>query len=205
MKVWMIAPVMALLVTACGEAGEGASQSPAEAPLAEAAAGPTEAAVAPGLTGFEHKAGEDLFGYYMPTQAVQVGDYRLDHIHIGDAAAFSAWEAGDRTETYAPVMLEFSDVTSPKMTNELGQEYHANTIRLLPTAYKLGEGDFRFVGSHPDIGLVVIDGMLDLDQLAAERASNGLPETEAAALLRTSAQIGPEAYRNLSFYWFGGD
>ena len=86
-----------------------------------------------------------------------------------------------------------------------GQEYHANTIRLLPTAYKLGEGDFRFVGSHPDIGLVVIDGMLDLDQLAAERASNGLPETEAAALLRTSAQIGPEAYRNLSFYRFGGD
>lgn len=189
------------LLAACGQ-GEGDRLGPAEAEVSAPAASDLAAG---GLEGFVHAPGEDLFGYYFPTRPVQIGDYRLDHIHIGGAMEFATWERGERTEAYAPVMLEFSDVTSPLSTNELGQEFHQRSVRLLPTAYRLGGGDFRFVGHHPAIGHVQIDGMIDLTQLAAERDGDGRPEGEAAAVLTTAAQIGPEAFRNLSFFWFGGD
>ena len=191
MKYWIAAPGFALALAACD-----ASQGP---PTGEAA--PAKAQI----TGFSHAGGEDLFGYYLPTQPVQVGNYRLDHIHVGDGQAFLAWEAGDRMETYGPVMLEFSDVTSPQASNELGQEFHTRSIRVLPRAYRIGEGDFRFVGAHPEVGEVVMDGQLDLAQLEAEKATNGRPQDEAHPVLRMSAQIGAQAFRNLSFTWFGGD
>lgn len=200
MRIWVLSAAAALL-SACGQ-GETTVAAP-DAPAAETT---TEASSTPqGLEGFTHAEGEDLFGYYMPTQPVQIGDYRLDHIHIGGATEFAAWERGERTETYAPVMLEFSDVTSPVSTNELGQEFHQRSLRVLPSAYRLGGGDFRFVGRHPAIGEVQIDGMIDLAQLTAEREGGGRSEGEAASVLTTAAQIGPEAFRNLSFFWFVGD
>lgn len=201
----MLVATTAGLLSACGQA-EPTAPAPTETAPAEAGVAESEATSTPvALEGFTHAAGEDLFGYYFPTQPVQIGDYRLDHIHIGGAMEFAAWEGGERTETYAPVMLEFSDVTSPISTNELGQEFHERSLRVLPTAYRLGEGDFRFVGRHPDIGDVRIDGMIDLAQLKAERDTGGRSQAEAAPVLKTSAQIGAEAFRNLSFTWFGGD
>ncbi|MDZ4318672.1 MAG: hypothetical protein U1A07_07490 [Phenylobacterium sp.] len=205
MRRWMLVATTAGLLSACGQA-EPSAPAPTHATPAATDAAQSETISSPAdLQGFTHAAGEDLFGYYFPTQSVQIGDWRLDHIHIGGAMEFAAWERGERTETYAPVMLEFSDVTSPISTNELGQEYHERSLRVLPTAYRLGEGDFRFVGRHPDIGDVRIDGMIDLVQLKAERDTGGRSQAEAAALLKTSAQVGPEAFRNLSFTWFGGD
>ena len=70
---------------------------------------------------------------------------------------------------------------------------------------KLGEGDFRFVGSHPEIGEVRLDGMIDLEQLNAARLDANLGAEEPQPVLRTAAQIGPEQLKTLSFYWFGGD
>jgi hypothetical protein len=205
MRRWMLVATTAGLLSACGQA-EPTAPAPTEATPAAIEAAESEASLSPAdLEGFTHAAGEDLFGYYVPTQPVQIGDHRLDHIHIGGAMEFAAWERGERTETYAPVMLEFSDVTSPVSTNELGQEFHERSFRVLPTAYRVGEGDFRFVGRHPLIGHVRIDGMIDLARLEAERAQGGLSQAEASPLLKTSAQIGPEAFRNLSFVWFGGD
>lgn len=203
MRGWIVSAALGLLVSACGETGSDSAAPPETSAASVAETTPVVAPAA--LEGFTHVAGEDLFGYYLPTQPVQIGDYRLDTIHIGGEMEFAAWERGERTETYAPVMLEFSDVTSPLMRNELGQDYHAKTFRVLPSAYRLGEGDFRFLGRHPEIGDVQIDGTLDLAQLALERSSGGLSQAEAAAVLQTSAQIGPEAFRSLSFVWFGGD
>lgn len=205
MRGWMLSAAATVVLAACGQAEPTAPEPAQSTPAATETAEPEAVAPPNKIEGFTHAPGEDLFGYYFPTRPVQVGNYRLDNIHIGGAMDFAAWERGERTATYAPVMLEFSDVTSPIATNELGQEFHQRIIRVLPSAYRLGEGDFRFVGSHPDIGDVWIDGMIDLAQLKSERDQGGLPQDEASPLLTTATQIGPEAFRNLSFVWFGGD
>ncbi len=65
---------------------------------------------------------------------------------------FTTWARGEQTAAYAPVMLEFPDVTSPVSINELGQECHERSLRVLPTAVRLGDGDFRLAGHHPGNG-----------------------------------------------------
>lgn len=200
MKPWMIALTTAAALAACSP--------PADAPETAEPVTPavaTAETATPELTGFTHAAGEDLFGYYIPTQEVRIGDLKLDHLHIGGETEFQAWARGERSETYAPVMLEFSDLSSPTVTNELGQVVHTKTVRVLPSAYKLGQGDFRFVGSHPEIGDVRIDGTIDLEQLNAQRLDANVAAEEAQPVLRAAAQIGPEQLKTLSFYWFGGD
>ena len=185
------------ILAVAAAAALAACSQPAEAPEAEAPApaAPAEATqpAASELPGFAHAAGEDLFGYYIPTQEVRIGTLKLDHLHIGGETEFQAWARGERSETYAPV------------TNELGQVVHTRTIRVLPSAYRRGEGDFRFVGRHPEIGEVRLDGMLDLDQLNAARLGADVRPQEARPVLRTAAQIGPEQLKTLSFFWFGGD
>ena len=201
MTLRILAVATAALLAACSQPEE---QSSAETP-APAAPAEATAQTASELSGFTHVEGEDLFGYYIPTQEVRIGDLKLDHLHIGGETEFQAWARGERSETYAPVMLEFSDLSSPTVTNELGQVVHTKTIRVLPSAYKLGEGDFRFVGSHPEIGEIRIDGMLDLDALNAARLDANIGAEEPQPVLRTAAQIGPEQLKTLSFFWFGGD
>lgn len=200
MKPWMIALTTAAALAGCSPpAAAPETREPVTPAVATAEMTPPE------LTGFTHAAGEDLFGYYIPTQEVRIGDLKLDHLHIGGETEFQAWARGERSETYAPVMLEFSDLSSPKVTNELGQVVHTKTVRVLPSAYKLGQGDFRFVGSHPEIGDVRIEGTIDLEQLEAERLDANVAAEEAQPVLRAAAQIGPEQLKTLSFYWFGGD
>lgn len=201
--------MMARILAVAAVAGLLACSQPADTPDAESPppAAPAEATeqAASELTGFTHVEGEDLFGYYIPTQEVRIGELKLDHLHIGGPTEFQAWARGERSETYAPVMLEFSDLSSPTVTNELGQVVHTKTLRVLPSAYKLGDGDFRFVGSHPEIGEIRIDGMLDLDALNAARLDANVGAEEPQPVLRTAAQIGPEQLKTLSFFWFGGD
>ncbi len=198
----MAGVALAAMLGGCNPADDGqgpaAPASPAPEATADAPAPPAE------LTGFTHVQDENLFGYYMPTQEVVIGDLRLDHIHIGGEMEFVAWEQGERMETYAPVMLQFSDVSSPLVTNELGQETHARQVRVLPSAYKLGAGELRFVGSAPDIGVVQLDGRLDLDQLRQTQAAGPSGEGQAP-VLRVAGQIGSERLENLAFFWFGGD
>ncbi|MDP3489269.1 MAG: hypothetical protein Q8R71_03960 [Phenylobacterium sp.] len=186
-------------MAACSETDPEAASLNATPPAPE---GQVEVA-APTHTGFSHVAGEDLFGYYIPSQEVRIGELRLDHLHIGGAAEFAAWEGGDRMATYAPVMLEFSDLSSPVETNELGGEAHSVRIRVLPTSYKLGNGEFRFAGEAPGVGQVRLDGQLDLEALRSAQGS--AVGGEPPVILRTAGQIGPERLRTLSFTWFGGD
>lgn len=200
----ILAPIaIAALLAACAQEAETTAAAPDAATPNAAEAAADTAGQAADLSGFTYVKGEDLFGYYMPTQEVQVGNWRLDHIHMGGPAEFAQWEGGERTDTYAPVMLEFSDVTSPKGTNELGQEYHEVTARVLPTAFKVGGGDFRFAGSHPQLGEVRVDGTYDPAELARIRSAG--PGGDAAPILRTGTMIGQTPFRNLSFFWFGGD
>lgn len=202
MKRVMAGVALIVLLSGCNRAEE--TQAPATpAPSAPEAA--VEAPASPAeLTGFTHVQDENLFGYYMPIQEVQIGDLRLDHIHIGSEMEFAAWEQGERMETYAPIMLQFSDVSSPLVTNELGQETHTRQVRVLPSAYRVGAGELQFVGSGPDIGSVQLDGRLDLDRLRQTQAA-GPSGAGQAPVLRLSGQIGAERLQNLGFFWFGGD
>lgn len=197
----MAGAALAMMLSACG-AGEEAQ---APAPSSFTPAEPAPATVTPPATiGFVHIENENLFGYYMPTQEVRIGDLRLDHIHIGSEMEFMAWEQGERMETYAPVMLEFADLSSPLVTNELGQESHERRVRVLPTAYRVGAGGVAFVGAAPDIGEVQFRGRLDLDRLR-EAQAGGPGAAEPATVLWLDGQIGAERLESLPFFWFGGD
>jgi len=202
MKRVMAGVALAAMLGGCNPADD------APAPAAPASPTPESVVDAPdppaALTGFSHARGENLFGYYMPTQEVRIGDLRLDHIHIGSEMEFVAWEQGERMETYAPVMLEFADLSSPLVTNELGQESHERRVRILPTAYRVGAGGVAFVGAAPELGEVRFQGRLDLDRLREVQAAEP-GAAEPATVLWLEGQIGAERLERLPFFWFGGD
>lgn len=192
---WTVAAVAALLA---GCQPKAASKPPAVAPAAE----PTKPTPVQAATGFSHAKGEDLFGYYSPTDDVKVGFMRLDHLHIGPEEEFEKWERGERLATYAPVMLEFSDLSSPSHQNENGETIYAHTIRVLPTAYKVGGGRISFTGADPVLGAVQINGVIDMAALKRGKADEANAD---GAMLRATLVIGSATFKSLAFDWFGGD
>lgn len=190
----MTAAAFALLAACApgGAAGKGES-----APAKAAPAGPVDP------TGFTHPAGAMLFGYYMPTAEVKTGNWQLTNFHFGDEEGFKDWEAGRRSPTYAPIMLEFDDVTSPKATNELGGEYHTVSERILPDAYSISaDGKVDFVDKNSKLGRVTFHGRFD--QAALQAATRENADTSGTVLTGT-LKVGDKTFENVSFTWFGGD
>jgi hypothetical protein len=141
----LAAAVAALVVASCDR--------PA-APGTEAGATATAAA-----SGFNHGMTADLSGYYMPLTEVRAGKWSLDHVFVGQTAEFQSWEAGTRSPTFAPVMLQFDDVTSPMVANEIG-ESRSITVRVLPTSYSVTDTSIAFEGRSPELGAVAFEGNL---------------------------------------------
>jgi len=141
----------------------------------------------------------DGFGYYIPTTQMQFGNWRLDNVFIAPGSDLAAWEAGDMRDAmpFGPVFVDFSDVTSPTGTNELGGEYHTVTTRVRADTYRVEDGAFTFEGTDPELGTVIIDGVLHGDVVRAE-------DTEQPAITG-GVEVGGERIRNTSFYWYGGD
>ncbi len=185
-----------------------ACSGPAEAPAGESTEVALPAGSAPPaaeLAGFSHPAGVDLFGYYMPASEVQVGNFRLSHLHMGGVQEFSDWEGGERSGTYAPVMLQFEDVTSPMVSNELGGESRSVTERALADAYRITpSGDVAFVDNHPRLGRIEFQGRMDMAALRADQAG-GPSGPDARTVLTGRLVIGDKVFDNLAFTWFGGD
>ena len=152
------------------------------------------------LPPFSHAVGPDAFGYYLPRRPVRIGRYQFDHLHLGDAREFLAWERGRRRATYAPVMLVFSDLRSPMTTNELGQSNHAVQIRVMPRAYRVAPGDIRFRGRDRRLGEVRLDGRFDPAALARAMAGDA-----GAVVVVGGLQVGQTPFRDVSLTWFGGD
>ncbi|MDP1618413.1 hypothetical protein [Phenylobacterium sp.] len=193
---------LAMMLGSCGAGDEAQVSAP---PYSQTELEPLPIPVTPPATvGFAHIENENLFGYYLPTEEIRIGDLRLDHIHIGSEMEFTAWEQGERMETYAPVMLEFADLSSPLVTNELGQEGHERRVRVLPTAYRVGAGGVAFVGAAPEVGEIRFRGRLDLDRLREAQASDP-SGAEPATVLWLDGQIGDAPLESLVFFWFGGD
>lgn len=141
----------------------------------------------------------DSFGYYLPFEPLRFGNWRLDTVFIAPGSDFEVWEAGGMRDEmpFGPVFVDFSDVTSPTGTNELGGEYHTVTTRVRADYYRIADGTFSFEGSDPELGMVIIDGALHGDVVRAG-------DSERPAFTG-GIEVGGERVRNTSLRWYGGD
>lgn len=171
-----------LVLASCGRA-----DTPAEAP-------PTAAPA------FSHTMTSDLSGYYMPESDVRVGKWSFDHIFVGQVPDFSGWEGGSRSETFAPVMLQFEDVTSPMVQTEIG-EARSVVARVLPTAYSVSDTYINFQGQSAELGLVRFNGVLDPGALATARRNLG----DEGVVVTGSLNIGDAPAQNIQLRWWAGD
>lgn len=161
--------------------------------------GPAEAP-APAAPAFSHAMTSDLSGYYMPAGDVRIGKWSLDHVFVGQATDFQAWEGGDRSATFGPVMLQFDDVTSPMVQTEIG-EARSVTARVLPTAYEVTDSRIRFEGRSPQLGAVRFEGMLDPGALATARRNLG----DEGVVVRGELKVGEAPAQRVQMRWWGGD
>lgn len=161
---------------------------------------PPAPAEGPPAAAFSHAATADLSGYYMPAEPVRIGPWSLDHVFVGQAAAFAEWEAGTRSETFAPVMIQFDDATSPMTPTELG-EAHSITARVLPTRYEVTDTTVTFEGRSPELGRVTFDGRLDQAALATSRRNLG----GDGVVLTGTLTGGGQTVRDVRLRWWMGD
>jgi len=189
-------------VLAVGLAVAACQPRTATEPVASEAA-PAAASDATATTpAFSHDPAVDAFGFYMPTSDIQVGNLRLDNIAVGTPDELREWEAGKRTETYAPVMMTFEDVTSPMQSNEMGGESHSVQVRVLPVRYAVDGHTLSFAGKDAKLGDVLFQGSWDM--AAIKKAQGGEPAGDAPVLTgRLTA--GGKTFEDARFTWFGGD
>ena len=171
------------------------------AALAVAACDRTSApAGAPEPAAFSHAATADISGYYLPVAPVRIGQWSLDHLFVGQAQEFESWEGGSRSETFAPVMLQFDDAASPMVETELG-EAHSVTARVLPTRYEVTDSAVRFEGESPELGRVRFEGQLDQGALATARRNLG----GDSVVLMGSLTAAGQTVRGVRLTWWMGD
>jgi hypothetical protein len=144
---------------------------------------------APLATAFRHDLPEDVSGYYIPTTAVQVGDWRLHHLFMGQVPDFIAWRDGARTAGFAPIMMEFEAGDSKRRT------------RLIPTAYEVTEDRVRFEASSRELGAVSFEGALDQGALATARRNLG----DQGVVLKGRLKVGDRTFDGVSMRWWAGD
>lgn len=140
-------------------------------------------------TAFKHDLPEDVSGYYIPTTAVQVGDWRLHHLFLGQVPDFMAWRDGQRTAGFAPIMMEFEAGDKTRRT------------RLIPTAYDVTEDRVRFEATSRELGAVSFDGRLDQDALAKARRNLG----NQGVVLKGTLKVGDRTFDGVSMRWWAGD
>lgn len=154
----------------------------------------------PPAPAFTHTAAGDVSGYYLPIDPVTVGKWSFDHVFIGQAAEFQSWQGGERSETFAPVMLQFDDTTSPMVQTEIG-EARSVTARVLPTSYSVNDADVRFEGRSPELGVVMFSGRLDSGALATARRNLG----DEGTVLTGSLKVGDAPAQAVRMRWWMGD
>lgn len=142
---------------------------------------------------------EDLSGYYLPAGEGGDSGWVFHHLFVGQKPEFEAWEAGRRSTTFAPVMIEFENADSPMVQTELG-ETRSGRDRVLPTHYRVTNRRVEFEGRSTALGPVRFEGDLDRNALAESRRNLG---TEAAVLTGTLT-VGDQA-RRVSLRWWAGD
>jgi hypothetical protein len=148
---------------------------------------------------FAHDLPEDVSGYYIPTEEVRVDNWRLHHVFMGQVPDFIAWQAGERTSGFAPVMIEFEDMTGPPVATEAGER--RRRLRLIPAAYAVTEDRVRIEALSGGLGAVSFEGRLDQDALAHARRNLG----EEAPVLKGRLEVGARTFEGVSMRWWAGD
>lgn len=205
----------ALVLAACEKSPAPAPAAPPPAPEATAtppapattpeATAPQPGAQAPQVTGFTHDANRDLFGYYIPEGEVKFGKWQFTVLSIATPQDFINYEKGQRDPPeYAPVLLEFDDVTSPEATNELGGTYRTNQRRVLPAAYLVSGDRVVFAGKDAELGDIWFEGKIDVKAVKRATAAQGQGPSDTSIVLTGKLTIGSET-RDVKFTWFGGD
>jgi len=189
-----------IALVACGVASLALAACDPPLEPADAPAGSDTSAIANLPEGFSNDLQDDVSGFYMPTTEVRQGNWRLDHVFMGQQQDFAAWEGGTREGQFAPVMLEFVDETSPMAQTELG-EVRTGRVRVLPRFYSVENGLLRFVGVSEELGIVQLDAQLNADALATARRNLGAE----GAVLNGTLGIGDAAPQAVGFRWWAGD
>lgn len=196
-----LAPV--LLFAAC----DAKPNAPPPAPKKAEPTTPTPSATSiPGAAAgnFQHDGKLDVFGYYLSEPTVKSGNWELASLNMGSPEDFTAWEAGKRPSAYAPIFLEFEDVTSPTAQNELGGTYHTISVRLMPDSYQVDAQAVMFRGKDARIGEVSFSGAFDLEALKAVK-SDADENDENKVVLRGKLRIGAGPAHAVVFTYFAGD
>lgn len=155
-----------------------------------------EPAVASKAAAFAHDLPEDVSGYYIPTAEVRVDNWRLHHVFMGQVPDFIAWEGGERPASFAPVMIEFEDMTGPPL-----ESGNRRRLRLIPASYDVSENRVRVQGLSGGLGAVSFDGKLDPGALATARRNLG----DKGVVLKGTLKVGNRTFNNVSMRWWAGD
>ena len=161
---------------------------------------PADAPTAPAAGAFSYASTTDLSGFYLPPEGVRLGKWSLDHIFVGQAAEFRAWTGAETETTFAPVMIEFSDATSPMVESEIG-ESRSIKARVLPTRYAVSDDRIEFEGTSPETGPVRFEGRIDQGALATSRRNLG---DEGVVVTGTLTAAG-QTVRDVRLRWWMGD
>lgn len=181
--------------------------------LADRQAAPETATTSPAISGFSRDASADLQGYYIPlwnektgvSAQYRAGNFVLNNLAISTRTELAAFEKSGTSgiENYAPVMLEFDDVTSPTGENELGQTYYQTTERILPDAYAITADTLAFKGTGTTLGPVTFTGHADPKGIKAAR--NAPAHISKGAVLTGTLTVGDTVIENVELMWYGGE
>lgn len=141
----------------------------------------------------------DHSGYYLPVADAADSGWVFHHLFVGQKAEFETWEAGRRSATFAPVMIEFENADSPMVQTELG-ETRSGRDRVLPTHYRVSNRRVEFEGHSTALGVVRFEGDLDPGALAESKRNLGSED----AVLTGTLTVGDQA-RRVSLRWWAGD
>jgi len=193
---------LAALTSACNrKADKAEAPPPAVAEASPPAALAVESPAVEVAPGFSHETTLDASGFYLTSQPLQIGDYRLTHLGVGAPSDFQQWEKGERASVFGPILLKFEDVTSPLRSNEMGGETHTVSVRVLPQAYSLTAGQLTFRGADPRLGEVLFSGRFDPSALAQARNEG----SSQGPVLRGLLKVGDAPARPVAMVYFVGE
>ena len=140
-----------------------------------------EAAPTPETARFSHRLSADISGDYRP---VGEGSGPVASLFVGQATAFTAWEAGRGGA--APLILSLTGPQGP--------------MRVNPDAYAITDDTLQMTGSAPGGGVVRLQGRIDQGALATARRNLG---DQTPVITGTVSLDGQRTAFALS--WWGGD
>jgi len=192
-RLMLISSAAIFALTACDAAET--QTAPAPAPGSQQT-GVEESTIAAGLTGRTFDVTGELFGYFLPQDAVAIGSIELDHIWVEPV-----WRAEDGTD-FPQVGLAFDDVSSPTGVGELGNTYYEVTYSVTPEIYSVTDDGLAFIGNHELLGEIRFEGTWNPAQIEEMMAAN--PQNAGEALTGT-LKIGDVVFEDVTFQGWLGD